>query len=86
MEDLIRVRVANSAEDMRIGESSLERVVLLPEGRLELLQRRGEDFQSTRVLGMQGGLTTEQVERGPALGSGLGQQQAALWGNRRRPD
>ena len=77
MENLIRIGVADSAEQVGIGEGPLERVILPPQGGLKLFSVAGENFQPSRVLFVQGGLSTKQVQRGPAFGPSLGQQQAA---------
>ena len=62
----------------RVGECPLERVVLSAERRLELLERTRERFEAARVVLAQGVVAVEQVERGAALRTGLGEHQGTV--------
>ena len=76
MEDLVGVGVADAAEEMRVGQGPLERVVLATEHRSELLERRREHLEPAGVQRLQGVLAAEQEQRRPPLRAGLGEQQA----------
>src|SRR5439155_24820853 len=74
MEDLVRVRVADSREQPRVGERALQRVVLAPQRGLELAERAVErlDPSATELVER-----PCQMDRGAFLGRDLGQQQGA---------
>ena len=73
MEDLIRIRVADAAEDTRIGECSLERVPFPREGGTELFCRCIERLDSAGVMGTDSVLAANEVNRGASLRAGLGE-------------
>ena len=88
MQDLVRVRVADAAEEVRIGQRALERVVLAP-------QRRGEVSHAaasatSRPPGSSAAsaaLALHDVQRRALLRARLGQQQRAVREiERREPD
>ncbi len=60
---------------VRIGQRPLERVVLAPQSRREVLRARAEDLQTSGVQIGQGLPSSDQVERGPPLLAGLGEDQ-----------
>src|SRR3972149_2394868 len=72
MEDLVGVGVSDSAEEPRIGERALQRVVLSGEGAPELLEIGFEDFETSAVEKREVGLPAHQVERSSSLGAGFG--------------
>jgi hypothetical protein len=49
VEDLVRVRIADSAEQARIRERSFDGVILGSQPLRELLARRFEDFDSAAI-------------------------------------
>jgi len=49
VEDLVRIGVADAAQQARIGERSLERVVLSRECGTKGIEIAGEDVDSTRI-------------------------------------
>ena len=67
MEDLVGVGVADAAEEMRIGQGALERVVLATEDGIELLESRREQLEPARVLRLQGVFAPDQEEGRPCF-------------------
>ena len=53
MENLIGVGIADSAEQVRIGEGPFQRVISLLQGGLKRSERRRENFQPSRILSTQ---------------------------------
>ena len=67
MENLVRVRVADAAEEMRIGQRALDRVVLTGQRVAELLARRVERFAALlqgRSGQLKGALTDQTLIAG----------------------
>ena len=75
MKNLVRVRVADPAEKMRIGEGPLERVIPPPQNVAIRLKSRRDHLQTAGVVLAQGVSAPKQVKRGPPLGPSFGQQQ-----------
>ena len=75
MQDLVRVGVADAAEDVRIGQRALERVVLAHERRAEVLQRRAEHLDPARVVLRERLLAAHHVHRRAPLRAFLGEEQ-----------
>src|SRR3989449_5936996 len=73
MQDLVGVRVADAAEDPRVGQRALERVVLPGERVAERRQVRVKYLEAARVVRAQTGFATDQMQRGPPLRARLGQ-------------
>lgn len=78
MQDLVGVSVADPAEQARIGQCPLERVVLDAESPDELRFPRVERLESPALEGGEGGLSGHQVQRSASLGAGLGEEQRAI--------
>src|SRR5207245_1134876 len=77
VQDLVGVGVADAAEDVRVGERALERVVLASQRGGELVQVAGEDLHAARVVPGQCFAAVQDVEGGALLGAGLGQGERA---------
>src|SRR5437899_4727033 len=77
VQHLVRVRVADTAEQARIGDRALERAVLALHSISELSETGPEDVESAGIHRGERGLALDQMERGAALGSGLGEHQRA---------
>lgn len=77
VQDLVRVGVADAAENAWVGQRALQRVPLAPQGRVETVEIRLEDLQATGVVGAQPALATHRVQGRALLAPGLGQQQRA---------
>src|SRR2546428_3515562 len=73
MQDLVGVRVADAAEDPRVGQRALERVVLPGERVAERRQVRVKYLEAARVVRAQTGFATDEMQRGPPLRARLGQ-------------
>ena len=72
MQDFVGIRVADAAEEMRIGERSLESVVFTAERVLECGEVDGEDLEAAGILLCQRFETLKQVQRRPPLAPRLG--------------
>src|SRR5213592_211197 len=75
MEYLVRVGVANPTEHMWIGECSLQRVIFRQQLLAECLVGGLEDLQATRIMLCKLLAAPKHIERGPALGTRLGQRE-----------
>ena len=75
VEDLVRIRIADTAEQAWVGERPFEGVVPATKCRAEGVQIRLEDFEPAGIVGLQGRCPFDQVERRPLLRAGLGQDQ-----------
>jgi len=75
MQDLVGVRIADSAEDVRIGERALERVIGRAQRRRERLEGRLERLDTSRAERRQPSFACDYVERGAMLRAGLGEPQ-----------
>ena len=84
VQDLVRIGVADAAEQARVGQRALERVVLARERRRELLRDRIEHLEAAGIVRGEPGLARDDVQRGALLRAGLGQHQRAARRNRRR--
>ncbi len=71
MQDLVGVGVADAAEQVRIGERALERMVLALHAVGELLETGREDVEPAGIHRGERGLALDQMDRGAALRSGL---------------
>ena len=79
MQDLVRVSVADPAEEVRVGQGALERVRLPAQRGVERGVVGLEHLESARVEPSQPVLAAHHVQRGPLLRSGLGEQQRTLF-------
>ena len=77
MQDLVRVRVADPAEQAGIGQGALQRSVLQSQPRGELVAGGREHLDSARIVFLERGLAVYEVERRALLRTGLGQGQRA---------
>src|SRR5579859_5852387 len=77
IENLIRICVADSAEQPRIGERALQSVVFGGQGGAELIERGREDVNASGVEPGQPSLSHHQMKRGPLSATGLGERECA---------
>ena len=75
VQDLVRVGVADPAEDPLVGQGPLDGVVLAPQRRREVGQAGLQDLQPAGVVRQHGFPARLGVKRGPLLGARLGQDQ-----------
>ena len=78
MQDLIRIRVADSAEQMRIGERALERMTLACQQRSKCLQIGFQYFGAARIERTNAFLSAHQMQRRPPLRPRFGQEQCSI--------
>src|ERR1041385_9000608 len=78
MQDFIRVRVANAAEQARIGERALECVILVRERMRKFRQRAVQHIESTWIMSREIFLALHQVQRRALLGSRFGEQKRSV--------
>src|SRR6185503_14705554 len=67
VQDFVRVRVADTAEEMRVGQRALERVALARQRLVKLLRRRLERLDAARVERAKRVLAANQLHRGAFL-------------------
>src|SRR5690242_21886980 len=73
--DLVRIRVADAAEQMRVGERPLERAAVRLQSRGEFPGTGLEDLEPARIHRGERRLALDQVDRCAPLRSGLGEDQ-----------
>src|SRR6266545_3475913 len=78
VEDFVGVGVANAGEEARIGQSSLDGVVLARQGLAEERQIRVEGLESSPIEIVERLLPARQMERRPLPGTRLGQEKSPL--------
>src|SRR4030095_899234 len=78
MENLVGVGVADTAEQMGIGERALHCMIFARECFAELLETRIDDFQTAGIMLLQSGLSVYQVNRRAFLGPRFGQEQRTI--------
>src|SRR6266850_2868096 len=78
VKNLVGVSVADAAEQMRIGERPLQRVILTPERGAELIQRRFERLDAAWIMAVERGLTAYDLDGSPFLRAGFRQVQSAV--------
>ena len=76
VQDFVRVRVADTVEQSRIGERALQRVGFAGQGGAELLRRRPEYVEAARIVGRKRGGPAHQVQRRAVLRGGFRQEEA----------
>ena len=75
MENLVRVRIPDAADDAGIGQCPLESPVFTDQRGAEARQIGRENVYASRVHGEQAGLARHHVERRPPLGAGLRERE-----------
>src|SRR6185369_11747546 len=75
MQDLVAVRVADAAEEPRVGQRALERVALAHEDVAERLGIRVEHLEAAGIVGGEPGLSPYEVQRGTLSRAGLRQHE-----------
>ncbi len=78
VKQLIRIGIANAAEQAGIGQSALEGVVFASERGPEALGVGVHHFKSAAIEGIDQAPAAHQVEGGSFLRAGLGEQQRAV--------
>ena len=77
-QNLIRVRIPNSAEPLGIGQRSLQSMIFGVQDFRKLFQRRIQNFQPTSVELGQSRLPARQIQRRPLLRSRLRPKQTPI--------
>ncbi len=77
MEDLVRVGIADPAEEARIGQCALERVTLAHQPFGEVGPVAFEHLESAALEGLERGFTREEVDGCPARRARLGEGEDA---------
>src|SRR5579864_4091330 len=75
VQDLIGIRVADAAQQARIGKSSLQRAIFDRERGAERGEMTREDVNSPGIDGAQAFLAAEDMQRCAALGAGFGKHE-----------
>ncbi len=78
MQDFIGVSVADSAEEARVGEGSLERAVFGGECFAKRIQAAREDFDAAGVDGIETVFSREYVQRGAVFCAGFGKHEGTV--------
>ena len=78
VQDLVGISVADAAQQTRISQRPLQRMIFRREHGAERIEIRGEHINSAGVQGEQSLFPADQMQRRPALASRLGQDQGAL--------
>ena len=78
VEDLVGGRIANAAEETRIGERPLDDMALADERVAKALEVGVENFKTSRIVGAEAVLAANDVERRPLLRARLGDEQCPL--------
>ncbi len=78
MEDLIGIRVPDATEETRVRERPLEGVVLPPQTRGKLLERRDQHLKSSAINVVERRGSPHDSERGTAFRSCFGEEQKAF--------
>ena len=78
VEDLVGIRVADSAEDVGVGQRSLQRVILLSQSRGEGWLVGGQHLEALRIVRRERRFTADDMNRGLTFGSSFGQQQGPV--------
>ena len=78
VQDLVRVGVADAAEQMRIGERALQRVALAGERLVKLFARGVERLDAAGIERAQRRLAAHQLQRGALLRARFGEEQRAV--------
>src|ERR1043166_1569124 len=77
MQNLVGVRVADAAEEPRVGERTLDRVILQAKARGEILECRVEGLESSAAELGESVATANEMQRGAAFRSGFGEREYA---------
>jgi photosystem II stability/assembly factor-like uncharacterized protein len=87
VQDLVGVGVSDAAEDVRIGERALQRVVVGGQTGAECVEIRAQHFEPAAIVLGERGCAAHDVNRGLPLRSGLRQQERSPCEvERREPD
>jgi hypothetical protein len=78
MEDLVRVGVADAAEDVRVGERPFERVALAGKRGAELVDRHLQRLDAAGIVRAQRLFAADDVDRRTALRACFGEDERAV--------
>ena len=78
VEDFVGVGVADTAEEVRVREGTLQSVILFAECFGEGFEGAIEGFDAVALERVEGCLGISEVEGGAALGSGFGEEESAV--------
>jgi hypothetical protein len=78
VQDLVGIGVADAAEQARVGERALQRVVLQGERAAERLEVDLEYLEAARIMRRERVFALHEVQRCPLLGAEFGQREAAV--------
>jgi len=78
VQNLIGIRIANAADHAGIGESPFESAIFRRECSAEGIEIAVEDFDAAGVNRAEAAFAAENMQRGPALGAGFGEHEAAI--------
>ena len=78
VQDLVRVGVADAAEDARVGECSLQGAVLRGQRGAELVQAGGEHVDAAGIDGLHAVFAPEEVKGRAPFGAGFGEDERAV--------
>jgi hypothetical protein len=78
MQDLVRVCVADTAQDARVGERALQRVIALAQARAERGEIGPEHFHSAAIVVGELRLAREHMQRRATFRAGFGERQRAV--------
>ena len=77
VQDLIRVGIADTGEDVRVDEGSFEGMAMGAQGAIEVSECGGEDLEATGVERRKSAVAADDVQGSSPLAAGLGEQQRA---------
>ena len=78
MQDLVGVRVADAGEEMRVGQCTLERVIVLLEPFAKSIRVDFENLYAARIHRLDCGSAVYQMKRSAPLRAGLGERERAI--------
>src|SRR5688572_23498818 len=78
MQNFVGVGVADSAEDLRVGESPFERVAFAAQGRSEVREARADGFETAAVELRERCFAAHDVEARPAFRACFGENERAV--------
>src|SRR6185436_5883318 len=79
MKDLVRVGIANAAEEMGIGQRALNGMIFLFQCLGKFLEGTAEHLQAAWIERAQSILSPKHMERRPLFASCFVQEQTAIW-------
>ncbi len=77
-QDLVRIGIADAAEEMRVGQGPLQGVVIPGQHRGESLKVGLENFNPARIVGSKGDQALYEMERSLFFRPGFGEHQTSV--------